>query len=397
MMRGSLLLIASLAVVSACKDKRPEVTPGPTGSGSGTHDDLSASAVDRPKVKIDGPSVAPVITSSITFAVPKDAPWWGEMAFACYAAAINLQPGNSPASAFTQISPAVAPALAAADIDLDKDLQAIGLWGCGEAACFYTALTLRHPEKIPLMFAQLVPGAPPKEVGKSHWTIAAPGAQGPRTIHIQAVPIAWPDKLPSDSWSRDAARATHLVFVTGLFGKSTEIDPLTALADAPTATAKVTDVESVLHDAHGRCMIGAVGKREFKKGFGLDRARFALAAPEGKGDALTQLLGSIRTLDLEIELTLTPAVTEATVQKWIGEARAWMSTTMAPVRAQFAAQGAMVDVMFDLAGLLGERGFKHTIQDKALGLSWRTDRVPEAELMSYESKLQAAMGPGATP
>src|SRR5690606_2908110 len=126
---------------------------------------------------------------------PKDAPWWGEMAFSCYAGAIKLQPGNTPSQTFTQISPAVEPALRTADIDLDKDVGAIGAWGCGEGACIYLAVDLRSPDKLRDMLALIVPGKEPKELGKHHWSIDAPGMQGPRTIQVRAVPIAWPSKV----------------------------------------------------------------------------------------------------------------------------------------------------------------------------------------------------------
>jgi hypothetical protein len=67
---------------------------------------------------------------------------------------------------------------------------------------------------------------------------------------------------------------------------------------------------------------------------------------------------------------------------------------MAPVRAQFASHGAIVDVMFDMAALLGERGFRHTIKGNALAMSWRTDRVPASDLTAIETRLQAVVGPG---
>ncbi len=371
------LLVVVVALV-ACKDKAIDKV-------------TTADTVATTPVKIDGPSVTPIITSSIAFAVPKDAPWWGEMSFSCYAAAIRLQPGNEPSSAFTALGPAVAPALRAADIDLDSDLAAIGVWGCGDGVCAYIALTLRHPDRLKNLLATLVPGATPKQLGKDHFAVDSPGAQGPRTVHLQALPIAWPAQVPADRWSKDAARATHVVFITGLFGKSTEIDPLAALADATTAAARVKDAESVVSDAHGRCIVGFVGKHDFQPGYGLTRARFALAAPESGGDPLTRLMSSRRSLEFAVELALDPAPTETVFGKWNAQARAWLRDTMAPVRAQFAAQGPVVDVMFDLAALLGDRGFQHEIKGNSLVMSWRTDRVPSSDLSALETRTQSAM------
>jgi hypothetical protein len=319
------------------------------------------------------------------------------MSFSCYAGAIRLQAGSRPSDAFTKVSPLIEPALRAADIDLDKDMSAIGLWGCGDGPCVYFALQLRSPDKLEDTLG-MVPGAKPKKHGKHHWSIEAPGANGPRTIHLRALPIAWPEKLPSDVWSREAARATHVIFLTGLFGKTTEIDALAALADPKTAAAKVASVEGVVPDPRGRCVFGEVGKREFRGKHALDRARFALVAPEGKGDPMTRLLGSNRTLDLEVELVLEPAATDATVKGWIAEARQWVIQTMEPVRAQFAGQGPIVDVMFEVGSLLGKQGFKYTLKDKALTLSFRTDRITSEQIVSVEARLQGVLGQmGITP
>jgi len=372
------LVVVGLA---GCKETSKDA-PRPTGA---------AAAVDKPPVKIAGPSVSPIVTSSITFFVPKDASWWGEMAFGCYAGAITLQPGNSPAATLTKFSPAAEPALRSADIDLDKDLGAIGAWGCGEGACVYLALQLRHPEKLKDMLTQIVPGQQPKELGTNQWTIEAPGAQGGRNIGVRAVPIQWPAKLPADSWSKLSARATHVVFITGLFDKTTEVDALAAAADEKLAAARVAEAESLVPDPRGRCILGHVAKRPFQPGYSLDRARFMLAAPEGKADPLTSMLGSNRTLDLEVELTLDPAPSEETVTAWIDRARAFIGSIGESVRGGLADQGPLVDAMYEMAGLLGKSGFRHTVKDKALTLSFRTDRISHAELAAVESKLEGAM------
>jgi hypothetical protein len=371
--------------VLGCKDKAKDAPRPSAATGSATL------AADPPRPKVQGPSVTPVVTSSITFFVPKDAAWWGEMAFGCYAGAVMLQPGNSPSSTFTKISPMIEPALRTADVDIDKDLQAIGAWGCGDGACIYLALDLRDPNKLKDMLGLLVPGNQPKEVGKHHWTLDAPGAQGPRTIGVRAVPINWPSKLPADSWSKQAARATHVVFLTGMFDKTTQVDALAAAADDKLAAARVIEAESLVGDPRGRCVLGNVAKRAFQPGYSLERARFLLAAPEGKGDPLTNMVGSNRSLDLEVELTLEPAPTEKTVKGWITDARAWMRNIGDSVRASFAGQGPMVDAMYEMAGLLGKSGFRHTLKDKSLTLSFRTDRITSAQLASLEARFEGAM------
>ncbi|HEY5922614.1 MAG TPA: hypothetical protein VIV11_13125 [Kofleriaceae bacterium] len=382
-MKRAWVVVVVIALVG-CKKKDEQGNPRKAGSAA-------VAQVDKAPVKIEGPSITPVVTSSITFFAPKDAPWWGEMAFGCYAGAIMLQPGNSPSATFTKISPMVEPALRTADIDLDKDLGAIGAWGCGNGACIYLALELRKPERLREMLAQIVPGQTPKDLGKLHWSIEAPGAQGPRVITVRALPINWPAKLPADAWSKLSGRATHVVFLTGLFDATTQVDALAAMADEKTAAAKVIDAESLVSDPRGRCIVGHVQKRAFQPGYELERARFILAAPEGAGDALTRMLGSTRTLDLEVELVLNPAPNDKKVAAWIAEARAYIRGIGDSVRGGFADQGALVDAMYEMAGLLGKSGFRHTLEDKALRLSFRTDRISTGELAAVEAKLEGAM------
>jgi len=384
MKRASAWVVVVVLGLVACKKKDEQRPTGKAGSSP-------VAAVDKAPVKIEGPSITPVVTNSITFFVPKDAPWWGEMAFGCYAGAIRLQPGNSPAATFTKISPAVEPALRIADVDLDKDLGAVGAWGCGNGACIYLALELRHPEKLKDMLASIVPGQQPKELGKHHWSIEAPGAQGPRVIGVRAVPIQWPAKVPNDAWSSLAAKATHVVFLTGMFDQTTQVDALAAVADEKTAAARVIDSESLVSDPRGRCVLGFVGKHDFMPGYKLDRSRFMLAAPEGKGDPLTNMIGVHRSLDLEVELLLDPAPNEKTVASWIAMARAYLGNIGDEVRGGFADQGALVDAMYEMAGLLGKSGFRHTLKDKSLTLSFRTDRISSSELAAVESRMEGAL------
>jgi len=361
-----------LAMVSACKQTPPE-----PGKGS------AAPAPAKPHV---AGAIAPIVTKSVTFFAPKDAPWWGEMSFACYAAAIRLQPGQLPSAAFTQVSPLIAPSLAAADIDLDHDVAAIGAFGCGDGFCMYSALELRHPEKLPAMLSTMLPGAKQTHVDKLHYTVEAPGPKGTRTVHFNAIPLSWDDQVPSDPWSKDASRATHLLIISGLFGDDKPLDPL-ALAEG--GLARVKDVESVVTDPGGMCIRGRVGNREFQPGYKLDHARFAMALPDGASDPLMKLVGSTRTMDVEVELALDPAPTEAVTAKWIADARTWMSSTMDPVRASLSAQGPVVDAMFDVAQLVGTKGFTHKIDGKAFDLSWRTSRISSGDLAAVESKLSA--------
>jgi hypothetical protein len=164
------------------------------------------------------------------------------------------------------------------------------------------------------------------------------------------------------------------------------------LADAATGLAKVRATESLATNPSGRCVVGTVGPNDFKPGFKLDKARFVMAAPSGKADPLTRLLDSDRTLDVEVELTLSPAPKDSNVKAWIEESKQFLAGIAAPIRMQFASQGEMVDMMVEMFSLIGERGFKPTITGQNLVLSWRTDRVPQAELDALERKFQSVLG-----
>ena len=350
--------------------------------------------VDKPVVapKITGPSVTPVKTESVAFVVPEpDTKWWGEVNISCYRAAMSLTGTRSAGEAFEKITPTAKDAMAVADIDLGRDLAAIGGFDCGGSPCLYVAAAIAKPEKMGDVLTKLLPTMPSRMVETGHYTIDTPGMRGTRTIHIRVVPLQWTAKPAGDAWNLEAARATHVVFIGGVDGKNVDVDPLTKLADPQAALANVKDAESVVADVHGRCIVGRVGPTEFQPGFALDRARFALAAPSGQGDPLMSLLDSKRTLDFTVELDLTPGAKDADVKKWIKQGRGWMANIAGPIRTQFAGN-PMLDVYFDMLGLLGERGFSYELKGKSLRFIWRTDRVPAKDLDALEQRFQAVMG-----
>jgi hypothetical protein len=189
------------------------------------------------------------------------------------------------------------------------------------------------------------------------------------------------------------AKATHVIFLTGVTG-GTDVDPMASLVTGEAAAARVGNAENVLSDARGRCVVGTTGASEFKPGFDLESSRFAMALPPAKTDHLAQLMGSNKTLNVEIELALSKAATEKDVQRWIEEARQWVAGVAAPIRMQFAGQGEMVGTMFDAAGLIATQGFHHELKEKLLRLSFRTDRVERASLRRLEADLERVMGAG---
>ena len=369
-------VLIAVVVLGACDKKREAPPPPPP--------------VVAPK--ITGPSVTPVKTESVAFVVPKpDTTWWGEANMSCYRAAMSLTGTRSAGEAFEKLSPTVKDAMAIAGVDLGRDLAAIGAFDCGDTPCLYVAAAIAKPERMADALKALLPNMPQKTVADGHYTIDTPGSRGTRVINIRVVPLQWTAEPAGDAWNTEVARATHVVFIGGVDGKNVDVDPLTKLADPQAALANVKDAESVVGDAHGRCILGRVGPTDFQPGYQLERARFALAAPSGQGDALMGLLDSKRTLDFTVELDLSPPAKDADVKKWVQQGRTWMGGIAAPIRGQFAGN-PMLDVYFDMLALLGERGFAYELKGKSLRFTWRTDRVPRNDLDALEKRFQAVMG-----
>lgn len=383
----SKYLAIAFWVLVACKgEKRPTDEPAP------------AAPTTIPVKKPDGPAVTPAITNSVTFVVPKESAWWGELQFSCYRAVMSLTGKTSAGEAFEKIGPTVPEAMKAGGIDLGRDLAGIGMFECKGSPCIYVAAALAQPAKMADVLAKLVPASPPKTVAPGHYTFETPSTVNPsgkRTIHVRVVPLDWSAvKPPDDAWSKEAARATHVVFIGGVDGQDNDVDPVTLLADAPTAAAHVKEAESVLDDTHNRCAAALVAARDFQPGVKLSRGRFAMAAPVAtKPDALMSMLGSRKSLGVEVELVLDPPPTDAKAKEWIAMGKMFLSNIGANVRGQFAGQGDLMEVYFDMLSLIGEKAFVHSVKDSSLRLSWRTDRIPKPELQAVESRLEGLLAP----
>ena len=334
--------------------------------------------------------LTPVVTNSITFVTPKPDVTWIEFAFPCYRAAIELQSGASVTAPPYRASPVIEPLLAAAGIDLERgDVAALGGWDCGGAACFHLAARLVKPEKLGELAARIAPEV--RQPEPLHWVFEAPGASLKREVHLRAVPIHWGGDVPQDAWAIAMANATHVVFPTVLF-EATAIDPLDWLVVGEESTARVVNAEGVLADSHGRCLVGTAGSGAFKPGFELESARFALGTQVAKGDQLARLLGSSKSLDGEFELLLSAPASEAQVQRWIEEGRDFGDDVASRARAQLVGSGEAVEAVFATVGLIASEGFQHRLDGKRLRLSWRTDRIGQAELQPLKAKLQLVVG-----
>lgn len=393
-----LTALVALALAAGCK------SDGKAGKGKGAPpaSGLGAASLDKvvdgvtealPTRDVAGPAVTPVVTRTLTFVVPKDDVTWMEWSFPCYAAAATMSSGGRAAAAIEGVSPFIPQAMAAAGVDLEQDLVAMGGFACGEVPCIYLAVRLREPARVKDALA-VIPGVEVADRGGGHYSFAAGGASGPREIHVRVLPVRWTGgKVPADPWTSWQTRATHVVFLGGLMAGGGDVDPLTAMLPAAEARAKVAATEGLVADPRGRCVVGTIGRQvDLKPGFTLERGRFAMAAPTGKADALTRLMGSQRSLDAEVELTLAPPPTDADVARWVAETRAWAAEIAGPVRQQYAAAGPAVDVVFDMIGALVDHGFRSQVKGSALSLSWRTDRVPADSLVELERRAQEVLG-----
>lgn len=381
-----LALVALVALVG-CKDK---ASP-PVARGS------AAVPTTLPATAPKAGAIAPTVTNSVTFVTPSNAKWWGEMNFACYRAVTSLSGTKSAGEAFENISPLVAPAMKAANVDLGRDLAAIGGFDCGDTPCFYVAAHLTAPEKVKDALGILAPQAPPKEVSPGHYVIETPGANGTRTMHIRVVPLDWTAKPGNDAWSQQVGAATHIVFIVGVDGQNKDIDPMLLVGDPTTAQKRIVEVESILSNTRNRCVIADVGERDFQPGFRLTRGRVALAVPEAgeTKDAVMTLMGSRKTLDLEVDLALAPAATEANASAWIAMGKTYLAGIGESVKGQFAGQGELMQIYFDMISLVGVKGFEHALDKDSLRLSWRTNRIPEADLTRISAQLEQLTGPAA--
>lgn len=382
----ALVLALSTCALVACKGKgkEGEATKAPPGQ-------VEAMAPPSPRSKPDGPAVTPVISNSVTFVVPSAAAWWGEFQFSCYRAVMSLTGKGSAGEAFENLTPTVPEAMKRGGIDLGRDLAGMGMFECGGSPCIYIAAAIAHPEKMQDVIGTLV-SAPVKQVQPGHYTVDMPSTVSPsgtRVIHVRVVPIDWSaTTVPSDPWSKEAARATHVVFLGGVDGKNTDVDPLSLLATGAGAAANVKEAESVLAETKNRCMLGLVGAREFQPGTTLERARFAMAAPPATtADAMMTMLDSTKTLDVEVDLRLAPAPTSAKAAEWIMMGKMFLGGIGANIRGQFAGQGELMDLYFDMLSLFGEKGFSHRIDRSSLRFSWRTDRIPKADIESLDARF----------
>lgn len=260
----------------------------------------------------------------------------------------------------------------------------------------YFAVHLQAPEMVRAALQTLTPTARVADLGNGHYTTTIPVANNVRTIHVLVVPIEWGDKAPTDPWSGDkvptdpwsngAPRATHVVLFGGVNGKAAKLDLMSFVADAALGAAKVAEVEATMADTHNRCVIGALGSRDFVPGFKLEKAGFAIVAPDRidtpdhpDEDPLMGILGSRRTIDAEIKLTLTPTPSASDAARWVRQGELWLSDLVGKVRSTFAGMDTVTPYL-DMISLLCTKAFRYDLKGNTLTLSWRTNRIRALDL-----------------
>ena len=239
--------------------------------------------------------------------------------------------------------------------------------------CAYAAVHLEDPDRVETLAADALPGV--RRVAPGHLAYDKPDGS---TIQFELVPIAWPAKIPGDRWSRDAAKATHLIVMAE---RESTADLIDLFASPALAVKKVRAVEAVARDPRGMCVRGMSGPQAVA-GIAIDSARFAFTAPETGGDPFTRDLGLRRSaaLDVEIVPSSTLGLDRARVDGWIELGRPLLVDKLVELMGQ---PRKFVGPMEHLA----ERGFRYELKGGTIVASIRTDRLTAADVTALGNEV----------
>lgn len=401
-MRKSIVVAACLGAAAGCK-KSDDGAGSAAGSGaasnaagsavagSGAGSTIagvaSAGAADafaKPAPPPRAGSLRPVATGkSIGIMVAKQATWV-EGDFACYLAGISFQPGTRAADVLNGVKPGIGEAFAAAGVDLDTDIQAVGGMTCPASMCIYAAMTLDDDAQGKKLLDGLFPAGQLTTAKDGHQIATVQGPTGNREIHLRFIPLDWNGvTVPADERTQRLRKATHVVFLSADDAGKPVVDPFTLVASPDEARARLTALEGLATDPRGRCVEGVIAKSaSFRPGFDLEGAQFLAATPpKASSDAVAEMMSAARGLDLEIALDLSKPASKADVEGWVGEARGWFDNMAQATASPQLAQMLRVFV---------EASFSYKIVDKRVTLSWKTERVPRAQLEKMDADLRAA-------
>jgi len=378
--RAALTLLATVVVAApACKQK-DKTPPGSASAGSGSAV-ASAPKHHTPPPPAKAGTIKPIATDhTLAIAVGKT-PTWVEGDFACYQAGIGFDPNAHTIDTFAQIKPDLPAALGAAHFDLEHDLLAIGGMSCPSDMCIYAAVKLSGNDQGKQLLDGLMPGQI-EQVADGHYVAKIQGPTGPRAIHIQLIPLDWAGvDVPDDSRAQRLRTATHVMFVSAAPADKPVPDPFTLLAAPDEATTRLEKLEALASDPRGRCVVGEIAKSAgFQPGYDLEGARFVvLNPPRTDDDELAKIMSAQHGLDVEVALDLSKAPTRAEVDGWVAQARTWFDGVVAqtPAPPQLA---TMLRVFVESA-------FSYKIDDHRVVMSWKTDRIPRAQLEAIDSQL----------
>ncbi|MCE9579657.1 MAG: hypothetical protein K8W52_41445 [Deltaproteobacteria bacterium] len=406
-MRKSIVVAACLVAAAGCKKSdgggsgssagpaagaSAGSAPGSASAGSAIAGvGATAGAADafaKPAPPPKAGTIRPVATGkSIGLMVAKQ-PTWVEGDFACYLAGISMQPGTHAADVLNNVKPGIGDAFAGAGVDLDTEIQAVGGMSCAASMCIYAAMTLDDEAQGKRLLEALFPAGQLTTAKDGHQVATVQGPNGKREIHLRFIPLDWNGVVvPDDERPQRLRKATHLLFLSADDAGKPVVDPFTLVAAPDEARARLAALEGLATDPRGRCVEGVIAKSaSFRPGFDLEGAQFLAATPpRAAGDAVAEMMSASRGLDLEIALDLSKAASKADVEGWVGEARSWFDNM---------AQAAASPEIAGMLRLFIESSFNYKIDGKRVTMSWKTERVPRAQLEKMDADLRAA---GMTP
>jgi hypothetical protein len=329
--------------------------------------------------------IRPTVTpGGVTLAAGVKA-WWFELDFACYLAGVTMNGTTRAIEPIENVRPGTGAILTAAGFDFDKDLLSVGAMDCGEGLCLHFGVKVKDAAQIRALMTGLF-GPDVQQPEPDHYRASIQGPAGERAIHLRFLPIDWDQlALPADPRAERLRAATHLVFMTADAASAAVPDPFSLVAAPSAVQSRLAAIEALAPDRRGRCAIGEVPAASgFRPGFDLTGGRFIVVTPpRAPDDALASMVGTARSLDLEIQFDLSKTPTAADVDGWIEQGRQYFNG----IAAGTPAPPALVDLM----RLVVEKALSYKIGDKQLVLSWHTARVPRSALESAETALQELM------
>ena len=334
---GAAALVCLFAAVTI-EDKTTSISRD-QGATLGAREPFDAAALHFPDPGRDARSgIQPVLSDGgITFAIPREAPFWIWLNVRCYLAmqALFEDPSGSGTPSLIEKSAMSFSWLPEALKELDfipgEDIFEVMTLGVGPDSTVAITGTLRRPERLEGFLRRWVLSGAIANTSNHRFGASSPieafarfdTPDGPRRTDIRAVPIDWsafarPDQPPSTAgaWVEEAMKATHVIFITS--GQDTAEAATVDLATREESLEIVRRIDALSPDPRNRCVMGAIsGLSEKVAGSEVQRLQFVAAAPPITVDPTAKLFGLNFSPTAVVRLSLRPLPTEEAVESWL--------------------------------------------------------------------------------